>query len=563
MIVIFQSHSILGCIDLSLEFFWRYLLLKQSPIFYEMLVNDESIFFNRLAQTEVQNIAKMVEQNQIFSRNHQIPSSLVLPNNSASANSNSNCNYVDLDKMFSYWNELQAEANKSQEISKQFDALIEKTGAQLNDLGKLRINTSPVSSYESEQSSQVSEIDSSPSTAPCKHTIATKTDSTQLAINGNSLSHQRNSKVPITSTIYSGSVDFKHNGNCKLNVTKDYLMNNVNRHNNGQVDALLDIESSNVEQRRKLRVDKKLQELQEEHVKEHFKDPYHHVATESDTNNIRVHDMLEFASKYFNTHSRDCSSGSLMKRTLMTRRKKSGDENELLTKSEMLSYSSTYVISTSHIQMHDPENALIACSIFKDICKYLSQDLKNESELKIIQSIVKRGIEREELRDEIFVQLIRQSTNNGSREETLKAWVVLGLTSSAFQPSKLFSKYFQSHLQKHLRKDPTISCYAQFCIDNLHPKGSAQSSRKMPPSSLEINAVKTLSSLVCRFYFLDGRTKAVDIHPCDTASVAIMCLSNKIGLRNSDGWALYEKTPEYEKVYASNFDQITLNFDCH
>jgi hypothetical protein len=67
-------------------------------------------------------------------------------------------------------------------------------------------------------------------------------------------------------------------------------------------------------------------------------------------------------------------------------------------------------------------------------------ELKPESELQTVQSIVGYGIEREELRDEIFVQCMRQATNNPSPDSTERVWLLLCLCIVAFQPSKLLYK---------------------------------------------------------------------------------------------------------------------------
>lgn len=66
--------------------------------------------------------------------------------------------------------------------------------------------------------------------------------------------------------------------------------------------------------------------------------------------------------------------------------------------------------------------------------------------------------------------------------------------------------------------------------------------------------MKRLGTIVCRFFFLDGRTKAIDVHPTDTAQDAARKLAERLGLRNLEGWAIYQSRPDGEEhVRAHHF----------
>ncbi|XP_050746311.1 unconventional myosin heavy chain 6 isoform X1 [Drosophila biarmipes] len=175
------------------------------------------------------------------------------------------------------------------------------------------------------------------------------------------------------------------------------------------------------EQRRKQRVEKKIHEL-------NFNDNRHKDVHNDDS----FYNILEFAENYFNTH--ELSSDNHLISTLA---RKGRNNSDLRGKHEMTMFSKTDKIPTSHIHMFDPENVLLSCNMFRELCKYMRGEHNVEKELQIIQYIIGLGIEREELRDEIFIQCIRQTRSNPNMEWTDRIWLIMCLCIVAFQPSKL------------------------------------------------------------------------------------------------------------------------------
>lgn len=106
-------------------------------------------------------------------------------------------------------------------------------------------------------------------------------------------------------------------------------------------------------ERRKHRVEKKLQEMQQTDVTERERE-----AVRDDI----YYDILEFAESHFNTHERT-PEGTIIA-TLTRKGRKSVD---LVPKYEMITYYRGNSIPSSHIHMYDPENIAVACNIFKVI----------------------------------------------------------------------------------------------------------------------------------------------------------------------------------------------------
>ncbi|KAF7991609.1 hypothetical protein HCN44_008980 [Aphidius gifuensis] len=353
------------------------------------------------------------------------------------------------------------------------------------------------------------------------------------AINHNNNINNNNNIINNNNNNNNNNIAYRHHQQQQQQQQQVTIPQQQQQHQQAQIqqsinnDQQLNQQPAEREQRRKTRVEKKLQELEDK--------------KESIEPEILYHDIVEFAQNYFNSHEKS-PEGTIM--ATLTRKSR-GKIVEFIPKYEMVTYYKGSSIPNSHIHMYDPDNVNTACTMFRDLCKYLRGEMKQEQESIVIQTIIGHGIEREELRDEILVQCMRQSTNNPNIEWTERVWLLLCLAIVAFQPSKILYKYFVSFLKKNLILEGKLRQYVQWCIDNC--KNTKVSCRQYPPSTVEIAAMRRLGTIVCRFFFLDGRTKAIDVHPTDTAADAAAKLAEKLGLRSLEGWAIYQSRPDGEE----------------
>lgn len=63
-----------------------------------------------------------------------------------------------------------------------------------------------------------------------------------------------------------------------------------------------------------------------------------------------------------------------------------------------------------------------------------------------------------------------------------------------------------------------VACCVIVARTLLNPQVKLGGPRRLAPCVLEIEAIRTLSDIICRFYFLDGKAKAISISPPSTGT---------------------------------------------
>jgi hypothetical protein len=257
--------------------------------------------------------------------------------------------------------------------------------------------------------------------------------------------------------------------------------------------------------------------------------------------------MTNYAEKYFEKHIRQTGTLTLRK----------PNKNNVIPVEEMICFTKAPLpTSMTKIPNVTEKQLELATEAFKLLIKAVDLGPKKADEaIPLVQQFVGIGIDNPELRDELFVQLCRETTENTRlpvktwQDIETAGWFILAQACGSFPPSKIFSKYLLSYIMVAIEREKlragdvkdmsSMGKYAFQCETSLK-QIMLSGPRKCRPSAMEVQSVRSHSPLLCRFYLLDGQVKALGVAGTTTCGDAIRELSSKIGLKESLGWSLYE-----------------------
>ncbi|KAF3327625.1 kinesin-like calmodulin-binding protein [Carex littledalei] len=187
--------------------------------------------------------------------------------------------------------------------------------------------------------------------------------------------------------------------------------------------------------------------------------------------------------------------------------------------------------------------------LFHVILKYMGVDssekvvlLGLDERIDLVAKLYKHTLKRSELRDEVFVQISKQTRSNPDRSWLIRAWELMYLCASSMPPSKDIGAYLSEyvHYVAHgATTDPDVRALALNTLNALKRSVKA-GPRASIPAREEIEALLTARKLTTIVFFLDETFEEITYDMSTTVADAVEELAGLIKLSVYSSFSLFE-----------------------
>ncbi|XP_075755876.1 unconventional myosin-XV [Pelodiscus sinensis] len=243
--------------------------------------------------------------------------------------------------------------------------------------------------------------------------------------------------------------------------------------------------------------------------------------------------MLDFAKKYFRESQR---------RKPESYKQKSRKGKDSPDVAELLKFTKC-PLQESLIDFPDSCLSRAAAEVFQAVMKFMGDwPLRGQTELDVVCAVLKVCAEHEVMRDEVYCQVVKQTTDNTSpkTDSCQKGWRLLYILTAYYKCSEVLRPYLLQHLQETCRSPGVhFQGIAKACTQNLR-KTFQFGGRREFPSSMELKAMVAGRSAKRQLFLLPGGIERhLKIKTCSVALDVIEEMCDEMGLHRPEALEEY------------------------
>lgn len=177
-----------------------------------------------------------------------------------------------------------------------------------------------------------------------------------------------------------------------------------------------------------------------------------------------------------------------------------------------------------------------------------NEDSSREGFAAAVQKICKEVIKREDLVDEVYMQMIRASRCAHGERGQRKAWELLRLFAALFAPSRDFLRFVSEYMNEvSIRGSMEVQALARSALTAMK-HASKTATRRYEPTPEEIIAFAKGEELRVVVSFLDGTFEDVAYDLTTTVKETVEKLAEAIHLKSHSTFSLYAVRKYFGKV---------------
>ncbi len=216
-------------------------------------------------------------------------------------------------------------------------------------------------------------------------------------------------------------------------------------------------------------------------------------------------------------------------------------KNSIMDQDKILSWKKSLIKKALLKQNRELDEECIQA--FKNVVSYMGDRNSSKAPIEHAKKMLRNlMIAPSGLRDEVYVQICKQTNKNPRLESTVKGWELMRYCLATFPPSKSIKTFLSNYIVKNSAPesgtDISVQRLAAACITQLEK--IAQGQRKQIPSKKELEALKALSPVTIEVPLLNGEVKVLNVDSYTTVSDVEEMITSRIHLVFTEPFALYE-----------------------